>query len=1196
MKAINSKRSGSHHLPCLSGLSQVPLIGNGESVNTELLTPISNQSPNRAPMTLTLENHHLQQQQQQQRTICGTPQLASVSSASNQNVNQKTSVFFPTLAPRTSNKTHMTLDLSSTLNQTGRSYNHVPASPKHHMDLNMNINQEKNREEAAAVGDPLEPDENYHLYHEPMDPDEQTAPHNSSAMPPNDSNQQAPMLPTTPRLSMFPALNSPIEWKHSLGNQQMSPTDRSPTLALDHESSNKSATMKQGPSSHRVTTFSDRATKMRNNIEDDVYFIYVHRKSIERANHRSRSYHGQRNSCNPQIRDDQSLTQLETSSHKRSLNSTSVTELQATPSAIILTPPIIPFRDHCVRELVETESNYVHALEMIITCFAKPLEILLRREDNQLIFGHIRNFHHTHSVFQADLVKAAFRLFNKDLPALPSPTRKSSNEPTQQQMMNNNSNPTTPTTLGGANGGTFLSGSPLMSPTSNNMTAASQRDNNSTSSNARAPRISTCFLNAREKFLKYGDYCASLSRAQALLDELTSKNEAIAAQLDRCQQEANEGKFKLRDLLSLPMQRILKYHLLLAQLIKNTSSSNDDYQGLKRAHDTMVDLGQYINEVKRDTEATQIMNEIEQSILGLNMPPNTRLIDYGRLITDGKVRIKVPQESRMKSNNELSKIKLAGQDTKIKPKRYVFVFDKVMLVCKLSGLRRYQYKEALVLSEFELEPNPIVSTETLSKHAAKDKWSFMFNLVKSCDGTTYTFYAKTIEMKQKWIGAIQRAMDNTRPAVCRSNNNNAGSHEFLMHSFDKASSCDHCGKLLLGLYYQGYRCRVCFTSVHKKCLSSVRSCGPALPPKTPATMSRPDATQTRSRCNEPASPSVHSDCSENGHSSFKLFSNAALNSSASSVQQMDGLAKNEYNNMDKGRNELVASPAAPATSSFRENGARTSATMMNGQRPVSSMINVSLQNSTNHLIQQNRLLRGSTSTPSMSRQPSQRVRAIKDFDGDEGRREMKIAANDIILLSSQFQHSQDTHDLRSSDDGVDKVLMKLSLGNNNNHFDNNNDLDWLFGRNLRTGLEGRFPAQVVESETMEADLAPNNLDTEGYVDSYINFPLSDQPWFNDRMDRDKAQELLEDLPHGTFLVRVSPKHHNSYVISLKYDNKVMHMRVYVAKDNQLYLSQNRYFNSLVELVSWYEKNSLTESFNMLDACLLYPYKYRTSCQ
>jgi len=35
-----------------------------------------------------------------------------------------------------------------------------------------------------------------------------------------------------------------------------------------------------------------------------------------------------------------------------------------------------------------------------------------------------------------------------------------------------------------------------------------------------------------------------------------------------CQNRANEGQFRLRDLLAVPMQRILKYHLLLAVCIQ----------------------------------------------------------------------------------------------------------------------------------------------------------------------------------------------------------------------------------------------------------------------------------------------------------------------------------------------------------------------------------------------------------------------------------------------------------------------------------------------------------------------------------------------------------------------------------------------------------------------------------------------------
>ena len=39
----------------------------------------------------------------------------------------------------------------------------------------------------------------------------------------------------------------------------------------------------------------------------------------------------------------------------------------------------------------------------------------------------------------------------------------------------------------------------------------------------------------------------------------------------QCEREYNVGKLQLRDILSVPMQRILKYHLLLDKLVKETS-------------------------------------------------------------------------------------------------------------------------------------------------------------------------------------------------------------------------------------------------------------------------------------------------------------------------------------------------------------------------------------------------------------------------------------------------------------------------------------------------------------------------------------------------------------------------------------------------------------------------------------------------
>lgn len=66
----------------------------------------------------------------------------------------------------------------------------------------------------------------------------------------------------------------------------------------------------------------------------------------------------------------------------------------------------------------------------------------------------------------------------------------------------------------------------------------------------------------------------------------------------RCEKEANEGRFRLRDLLAVPMQRILKYHLLLNQLMHNTSQDHPDSHTINLAYDAMLDVADYINEVK----------------------------------------------------------------------------------------------------------------------------------------------------------------------------------------------------------------------------------------------------------------------------------------------------------------------------------------------------------------------------------------------------------------------------------------------------------------------------------------------------------------------------------------------------------------------------------------------------------------------
>ncbi|GFQ97213.1 protein vav [Trichonephila clavata] len=51
------------------------------------------------------------------------------------------------------------------------------------------------------------------------------------------------------------------------------------------------------------------------------------------------------------------------------------------------------------------------------------------------------------------------------------------------------------------------------------------------------------------------------------------------------------------------------------------------------------------------------------------------------------------------------------------------------------------------------------------------------------------------------------------------------------------------------------------------------------------------------------------------------------------------------------------------------------------------------------------------------------------------------------------------------------------------------------------------------------------------------------------------------------------------------------MRVCTSDNGQhFYLSETKYFKSIVELVNWYKENSLSESFNGLHVTLMIPYK------
>nr|AAF28765.1 VAV protein [Drosophila melanogaster] len=385
-------------------------------------------------------------------------------------------------------------------------------------------------------------------------------------------------------------------------------------------------------------------------------------------------------------------------------------------------------RDYVIRELIDTESNYLDVLTALKTKFMGPLERHLNQDELRLIFPRIRELVDIHTKFLDKLRES-------------------------------------------------------LTP------------------NAKV-KMAQVFLDFREPFLIYGEFCSLLLGAIDYLADVCKKNQIIDQLVQKCERDYNVGKLQLRDILSVPMQRILKYHLLLDKLVKETSPMHDDYRSLERAKEAMIDVSQYINEVKRDSDHLVIIQKVKDSICDIHLLQNgngSDLLQYGRLLLDGELHIKAHED----------------QKTKL---RYAFVFDKILIMVKAlhikTGDMQYTYRDSHNLADYRVEQSH--SRRTIGRDT---EFKYQLLLARKSGKTAFTLYLKSEHERDKWRKALTEAMESLEPPGCQSTD-----HKMEIYTFDAPTTCRHCSKFLKGRIHQGYRCKVCQISVHKGCISSTGRC------------------------------------------------------------------------------------------------------------------------------------------------------------------------------------------------------------------------------------------------------------------------------------------------------------------------------------------------------------------------------------
>ncbi|XP_059689512.1 pleckstrin homology domain-containing family G member 1 isoform X3 [Gavia stellata] len=213
------------------------------------------------------------------------------------------------------------------------------------------------------------------------------------------------------------------------------------------------------------------------------------------------------------------------------------------------------------------------------------------------------------------------------------------------------------------------------------------------------------------------------NRSVAVLTECM-RNKALA-KFFRERQEALQHSLPLGSYLLKPVQRILKYHLLLHEIENHLDKDTDGYDVVLDAIDTMQRVAWHINDMKRKHEHAIRLQEIQSLLTNWKGPD---LTSYGELVLEGTFRIQ-------RAKNE----------------RTLFLFDKLLLITKKRD-EMFAYKAHILCGNLMLVE--VIPKEPLSFSVFHYKNPKM----------QHTVQAKSQQDKRLWILHLKRLILENHPA------------------------------------------------------------------------------------------------------------------------------------------------------------------------------------------------------------------------------------------------------------------------------------------------------------------------------------------------------------------------------------------------------------------------------------------------
>lgn len=173
--------------------------------------------------------------------------------------------------------------------------------------------------------------------------------------------------------------------------------------------------------------------------------------------------------------------------------------------------------------------------------------------------------------------------------------------------------------------------------------------------------VANKFIKRNSGFKVYTEYCTNYPRTVSVLTDLMGQEETASAFRER--QAALGHALPLGSFLLKPVQRILKYHLLLENLSKEYDADCDSRENeaegrcaIEAALAAMTGIAKHINAMKRRHEHAVRVQEIQSLLYGWLGPD---LTTSGELVAEGRFRMRGA-----------------------KAPRHAFLFDRMLLLTK----------------------------------------------------------------------------------------------------------------------------------------------------------------------------------------------------------------------------------------------------------------------------------------------------------------------------------------------------------------------------------------------------------------------------------------------------------------------------------------------------------------------------------